>query len=49
VGQGMLAAGWHAHPFNVPGEFLISAPKHDIRDVLRARPQGLLGTIVRTY
>ena len=29
LGQGMLAAGWHAHMLNAPGKFLISAPEHD--------------------
>ena len=29
LGQGMLAAGWHAHSLNAPGKFLISAPEHD--------------------
>ena len=29
LGQGMLAAGWHAHKLNAPGKFLISAPEHD--------------------
>jgi S-DNA-T family DNA segregation ATPase FtsK/SpoIIIE len=29
LGQGMLAAGWHAHALNAPGKFLISAPEHD--------------------
>src|SRR5215467_12966380 len=29
LGQGMLAAGWHAHTLNAPGKFLISAPEHD--------------------
>ena len=29
LGQGMLAAGWHAHKLNAPGKFLISAPGHD--------------------
>jgi hypothetical protein len=28
LGQGMLAAGWHAHTLNAPGKFLISAPEH---------------------
>jgi hypothetical protein len=28
LGQGMLAAGWHAHALNAPGKFLISAPEH---------------------
>ena len=29
LGQGMFAAGWHAHTLNAPGKFLISAPEHD--------------------
>jgi hypothetical protein len=29
LGQGMLAAGWHAHTLNAPGKFLISAPEYD--------------------
>ena len=29
LGQGMLAAGWHAHKLNAPGKFLISAPEYD--------------------
>jgi hypothetical protein len=29
LGQGMLAAGWHAHTLNAPGKFLISTPEHD--------------------
>ncbi len=28
LGQGMLAAGWHAHNLNAPGKFLVSAPEH---------------------
>jgi DNA segregation ATPase FtsK/SpoIIIE-like protein len=28
LGQGMLAAGWHADTFNAPGKFLVSAPEH---------------------
>jgi S-DNA-T family DNA segregation ATPase FtsK/SpoIIIE len=28
LGQGMLAAGWHAHALNAPGKFLLSAPEH---------------------
>lgn len=27
LGQGMLAAGWHAHTLNAPGKFLISSPE----------------------
>jgi S-DNA-T family DNA segregation ATPase FtsK/SpoIIIE len=29
LGQGMLAAGWHAHTLNAPGKFFVSAPEHD--------------------
>lgn len=29
LGQGMLAAGWHAHTLNAPGKFLISAEGFD--------------------
>jgi hypothetical protein len=29
LGQGALAAGWHANRLNAPGKFLISAPEHD--------------------
>jgi S-DNA-T family DNA segregation ATPase FtsK/SpoIIIE len=28
LGQGMLAAGWHAHTLDAPGKFLISTPEH---------------------
>ena len=28
LGQGMLAAGWHAHTLNAPGKFLVCAPEH---------------------
>lgn len=28
LGQGMLAAGWHAHTLNAPGKFLLSVPEH---------------------
>ncbi|HKR48721.1 MAG TPA: hypothetical protein VJT72_03915, partial [Pseudonocardiaceae bacterium] len=28
LGQGMLAAGWHAHTLNTPGKFLLSTPEH---------------------
>jgi S-DNA-T family DNA segregation ATPase FtsK/SpoIIIE len=28
LGQGMLAAGWHAHTLNAPGKFLVSASEH---------------------
>ena len=36
LGQGMLAAGWHAHTLNAPGKFLISAPEQDIPRRARA-------------
>lgn len=29
LGQGMLAAGWHAHTLDAPGKFLVSAPGLD--------------------
>jgi S-DNA-T family DNA segregation ATPase FtsK/SpoIIIE len=29
LGQGMLAAGWHAHTLDAPGKFLLSAPGLD--------------------
>ncbi len=29
LGQGMLAAGWHAHTLDAPGKFLVSAAEHD--------------------
>lgn len=35
LGQGMLAAGWHAHTLDAPGKFLISTPEH--RTPRRAR------------
>ena len=35
MGQGMLAAGWHAQALEAPGKFLISAPEH--RTPRRAR------------
>jgi len=28
LGQGMLAAGWHAHTLDAPGKFLLSAEEH---------------------
>ncbi|MGH3611416.1 MAG: hypothetical protein ACRDRK_02095, partial [Pseudonocardia sp.] len=28
LGQGMLAAGWHAHTLDAPGKFLLSTPEH---------------------
>jgi hypothetical protein len=36
LGQGMLAAGWHAHTLNAPGKFLISAPEHSAPRRVRA-------------
>jgi S-DNA-T family DNA segregation ATPase FtsK/SpoIIIE len=29
LGQGMLAAGWHAHALDAPGKFLVSVPGSD--------------------
>jgi hypothetical protein len=36
LGQGMLAAGWHAHALNAPGKFLVSAAEHDTPKRARA-------------
>jgi S-DNA-T family DNA segregation ATPase FtsK/SpoIIIE len=36
LGQGMLAAGWHAHKLNAPGKFLIAAAEHDTPKRARA-------------
>jgi len=36
LGQGMVAAGWHADKLNAPGKFLISAPEHDTARRARA-------------
>ena len=36
LGQGMLAAGWHAHTLNAPGKFLIAAAEHDTPKRARA-------------
>jgi S-DNA-T family DNA segregation ATPase FtsK/SpoIIIE len=36
LGQGMLAAGWHAHTLNAPGKFLVSAPEHSTPKRARA-------------
>jgi S-DNA-T family DNA segregation ATPase FtsK/SpoIIIE len=36
LGQGMLAAGWHAHTLDAPGKFLISTPEHHIPRRARA-------------
>jgi hypothetical protein len=36
LGQGMLAAGWHAHALNAPGKFLIAAAEHDTPKRARA-------------
>jgi DNA segregation ATPase FtsK/SpoIIIE, S-DNA-T family len=46
LGQGMLAAGWHAHPFDAPDEFLVSTPGHTAPR--RARAYLLTGTGVTT-
>ena len=46
LGQGMLAAGWHAHTLNAPGKFLISAPEHDTPR--RARAYLLTDDAVQT-
>jgi S-DNA-T family DNA segregation ATPase FtsK/SpoIIIE len=36
LGQGMLAAGWHAYTLNAPGKFLIAAAEHDTPKRARA-------------
>jgi S-DNA-T family DNA segregation ATPase FtsK/SpoIIIE len=36
LGQGMLAAGWHAHTLNAPCKFLIAAAEHDTPKRARA-------------
>ncbi|MDQ3764724.1 MAG: FtsK/SpoIIIE domain-containing protein [Actinomycetota bacterium] len=36
LGQGMLAAGWHAHTLDAPGKFLISTPEHHTPQRARA-------------
>jgi hypothetical protein len=36
LGQGMLAAGWHAHTLNAPGKFLVAAAEHDVPKRARA-------------
>jgi DNA segregation ATPase FtsK/SpoIIIE, S-DNA-T family len=46
LGQGMLAAGWHAHTLDAPGKFLISAPEHTTPR--RARAYLLTDTDVTT-
>jgi hypothetical protein len=46
LGQGMLAAGWHAHALDAPGKFLISAPEHTTPR--RARAYLLTDTDVTT-
>jgi S-DNA-T family DNA segregation ATPase FtsK/SpoIIIE len=46
LGQGMLAAGWHAHTLNAPGKFLIAAAEHDTPK--RARAYLLTDQVVET-
>ena len=36
LGQGMLAAGWHARTLNAPGKFLVAAAEHDVPKRARA-------------
>ena len=36
LGQGMLAAGWHARTLDAPGKFLIAAAEHDAPKRARA-------------
>ena len=47
LGQGMLAAGWHAHTLNAPGKFLVAAAEHDTPKRARAyliTDQAVAGT-----
>ncbi len=46
LGQGMLAAGWHAHTLDAPGKFLLSTPEHTTPR--RARAYLLTDTDVTT-
>jgi DNA segregation ATPase FtsK/SpoIIIE, S-DNA-T family len=46
LGQGMLAAGWHAHTLDAPGKFLISTPDH--HTPRRARAYLLTDDTVRS-
>jgi DNA segregation ATPase FtsK/SpoIIIE, S-DNA-T family len=46
LGQGMLAAGWHAHTLDAPGKFLVSTPEHTTPR--RARAYLLTDTDVTT-
>jgi S-DNA-T family DNA segregation ATPase FtsK/SpoIIIE len=46
LGQGMLAAGWHAHTLDAPGKFLISTPEQHVSR--RARAYLLTDDDVRT-
>lgn len=46
LGQGMLAAGWHAHALDAPGKFLLSTPEHTTPR--RARAYLLTDTDVTT-
>jgi S-DNA-T family DNA segregation ATPase FtsK/SpoIIIE len=36
IGQGSFNAGWHAHQFAKPGEFMVSDPEHSIPEKNRA-------------
>jgi S-DNA-T family DNA segregation ATPase FtsK/SpoIIIE len=45
-GQGMLAAGWHAHTLGAPGKFLVSTPEHTTPR--RARAHLLTNTDLTT-
>lgn len=36
LGQGSFSAGWHAHQFAKPGEFMVSDPEHSIPEKHRA-------------
>ncbi len=46
LGQGMLAAGWHAHTLDAPGKLLVSTPEHTTPR--RARAYLLTDTDVTT-
>jgi S-DNA-T family DNA segregation ATPase FtsK/SpoIIIE len=48
LGQGMLAARWHAHTLNAPGKFLVSVAEHDVPKrarAYRATDQAVANTI----
>ncbi|HUK67336.1 MAG TPA: FtsK/SpoIIIE domain-containing protein [Streptosporangiaceae bacterium] len=51
LGQGMLAAGWHAEKLDAPGKFLISSPGHDTPRRARAYllDDDMVGAAVRRH